>query len=566
MALMYDNYKHFFRRFISPHTSSMAIIVALSFVGTIFSFITPLLSKSLIDEVFIGGRTELVGYVLLGTIGSYIISSLSAYVSGFKKGKLDLILFNDVSKETFNTIQFASIKKTQEMKIGDLLSRIVTNTRAAISMFTYIIPEFAINIIRLVSPLVIMLLLNIQLTIIVLIPALFILLPALFFGKRLENTQRVSLEKTASIYSFLKENLSMIPLIKVFGLEMWSQNKFNDHMRGYYDASIDYTRNSSLNNSVYSLIQGVPIILLILFGAPMVVQGKLTLGTFAAFMSYVALFFVPITQFAFLWSYYKSSSPALDRVNEVLQMEQDDGGKEKLNIKDGMVEFNDVWFSYDNRPILQGFNATFKKGLNYMVGDNGTGKSTVLKLLCSLYPLEKGEIKIDGQHIARVMRDDLRKNVSLIFSDPYLFDGSIYENISIGKLSASKEEITCATKLVRIHKFIMSLPRGYETLVGENGLKLSSGEKQKIALARAVLKNSPIILLDEVTKSIDAESRKSINEAIRGLRSKKTIIVVTHNTNEIEQGSNIIYLGRESHRKDSTYRTIDIPISKVEIS
>jgi len=563
---MYDNYKHFFRRFISPHTSSMAIIVALSFVGTIFSFITPLLSKSLIDEVFIGGRTELVGYVLLGTIGSYIISSLSAYVSGFKKGKLDLILFNDVSKETFNTIQFASIKKTQEMKIGDLLSRIVTNTRAAISMFTYIIPEFAINIIRLVSPLVIMLLLNIQLTIIVLIPALFILLPALFFGKRLENTQRVSLEKTASIYSFLKENLSMIPLIKVFGLEMWSQNKFNDHMRGYYDASIDYTRNSSLNNSVYSLIQGVPIILLILFGAPMVVQGKLTLGTFAAFMSYVALFFVPITQFAFLWSYYKSSSPALDRVNEVLQMEQDDGGKEKLNIKDGMVEFNDVWFSYDNRPILQGFNATFKKGLNYMVGDNGTGKSTVLKLLCSLYPLEKGEIKIDGQHIARVMRDDLRKNVSLIFSDPYLFDGSIYENISIGKLSASKEEITCATKLVRIHKFIMSLPRGYETLVGENGLKLSSGEKQKIALARAVLKNSPIILLDEVTKSIDAESRKSINEAIRGLRSKKTIIVVTHNTNEIEQGSNIIYLGRESHRKDSTYRTIDIPISKVEIS
>jgi ATP-binding cassette subfamily B protein/subfamily B ATP-binding cassette protein MsbA len=398
------------------------------------------------------------------------------------------------------------------------------------------------------------------------IPALFFLLSMSFFGKRLERTQRASLEKTASVYSFLKENLSMIPLIKVFGLERWSQCKLSEHMKDYYDASIDYTKNSSLNNSMDSLICGASMALIILFGSPMVIQGSLTIGTFTAFMSYIALFFSPIRQFSFLWSFYMSSSPAFDRINMVFQLEKDEGGEEKLIVKDGVIEFEDAWFSYNNRSILYGFNATFMKGLNYIVGDNGTGKSTILKLLCSLYPLERGYIRIDGQDISRAKRGDLRKNISMIFSDPYLFDGSIYENIRIGNLLASKEEIVHAAKQVNVHEFITNLPQGYESQVGENGLKLSSGEKQKIALARAVLKNSPIILLDEVTKSIDADSRRSINEVIKSLKNEKTIIIITHNIYEIEQDCNIVYLGQGSQRKYHVHNSIDLSVSKAAFS
>ncbi len=553
-----ESFRYFFHKFIRKHVVTLIIILALSFFALLFSFISPLLIKSLVDDVFIGGETNLFLYIIIGIVGMYIVSSTSSYFNSFITGRLQLVMLKEVSEDAFNIIQLASLKSTQGMKVGDLITRILGNTQIAINIPVRIIPQFFTSISGIIVPFIIMLTLDYQLALIVMSPVVLFALLSSVFGKRMESIQKIFLETNASVYSFLKENLSIIPLIKVFNLESWSQNRFKKEMDDYYGVSINYTRTSSLNSSFSALIMGVPIVLLIGFGGSMVIKGVISIGTFTAFMSYTTIFFSPISQLSGLWTSYKSALPAFDRIKDIFDMEEEYTGDKELILDKGQINFEGVWFSYHKRPILEGFNANFEKGLNYIVGENGAGKSTILKLICLLYPVDNGSIEIDGQNIMDIKRDSLIHNISIIFSDPYLFDASICENIRIGNLEASKDEIREVAKLVKIHEFIEKTPQKYDTKVGEHGITLSSGEKQKIALARAILKNSPVILLDEVTKSIDADSRESINEVIKNLRDEKTIIIVTHNAAEIEPHSNIIYLDNEKRMNN-----IDLSLDSV---
>ncbi|AXV38528.1 MAG: ABC transporter ATP-binding protein/permease [Methanobacteriaceae archaeon] len=537
-----ESFKFFFNKFIRKHVLTIIIVLALSFFTLVFSFISPLLIKSLVDNVFIARKDDLFFYIVMGILGMYIISSVSSYFNSYVSGKLQLTLLKEVAESSFSVVQYTSLKNNQSIKVGDLITRIMSNSQVAINIPVRIIPQFFMIIVSIIVPFLIMLSLNLQLGLIILSPVILFALTSSIFGKRMESIQKIFLESNASLYSFLKENFSIIPLIKIFRLEKWSQNKFKKEMDNYYSISLDYTKTVSLSSALNSLILGVPIVLLIISGGYRVMDGTISLGTFTAFIAYTSIFFSPISQLSSIWTSYKSSLPAFDRVKEIFDMESVDNGDREIEIKEGKIQFENVWFSYNGRHILKDFNATFTKGLNYIVGENGTGKSTLLKLICALYPVDKGVVTIDRQPIMEVKRESLNHNVALVFSDPYLFDSSIYENIRIGNLEADKDDIVRVAKQVKIHEFIESAPYKYDTNVGEDGLSLSSGEKQKIALARAILKDSPIILLDEVTKSIDADSRESINEVIYNLKEDKTIIMVTHNAHEIDVNGNIIYL------------------------
>jgi ATP-binding cassette subfamily B protein/subfamily B ATP-binding cassette protein MsbA len=560
-------YMFFLKKFVKPHLLSLSILLFFSFLGSLFSFINPLITKSLIDNVFIGKDTTLLVYIVLGFISLYLISATSNYYYNYLTGKLQVVMLKEVSENALIHIQRASIKSTEDLKVGDLITRIIGNTQMAINIPVHIVPQIIISIISIFIPFIIMFYLDMELSFIVMSPVVLFSLSSIYLGRKMEKRQKAFLEDNASIYSFLKEKISIIPLIKVFGLETWSQNKFGEKIDDYSNSFMEYTKISSLNISMGNFILGVPIILILIFGVPMVLNGTLSIGTFTAFLSYTSIFFSPISQLSQLWANYKSSLPAFDRVKELFELEFEHEGEEDLIVKNGEIEFSDVWFSYrNNRPILKEFNATFKKGLNYIVGYNGAGKSTILKLLCSIYSPDKGTIKIDGKEVLKVKKDSLVKNISMIFADPYLFDGSIYENIQIGNLSASKDEIIHVVKLVNLHEFINSLPNGYATQVGENGMTLSSGEKQKIALARAILKNSSIILLDEVTKSIDIESKESINQVIKSLKNEKTIIWITHNIDEIEEESNIIYLKKSDETIAENVNPTDLTVTKTGIT
>jgi len=223
--------------------------------------------------------------------------------------------------------------------------------------------------------------LNYQLALIIMSPVILFMVLSVVFGKKMEEIQKRFLETNADVYSFLKENLTIIPLINVFNLEKWSQKRFNNQMDEYYNTSLTYTRTSSLNSSLSSLIMVVPVVLLIGFGGYMVIYGSLSLGTFTAFLSYTSIFFTPISQLSGIWTSYKSALPAFDRIQEILDLEEKESRTQSLVINEGTIELEDVWFSYHQRKVFNGFHATFTRGLNYIVGDNGKGKSTILKLI-----------------------------------------------------------------------------------------------------------------------------------------------------------------------------------------
>lgn len=543
-----------------PHLLTIAAVIFLSFLGLLFSIINPLIMRTLIDDVLIGSDTALFIPVILAMAGIYFVSALSDYLSGRVNGKFNIVLFTELSSKIFNKIQTSDYSDLTQLKTGDMLFRTTGNVGSIIQVVSTIIPQLVVTIAGIFLPVIIMLSLNAEITFLVLSPVFLFVLSSWYFGNKIKAAQRPVLDSNAGIQSFLKESYSIIPLIKVFRLENWVSGKYDNCLSQYTNTTVESIKVSSMNAGVSRLIYSIPSVLVLLLGGMAVMEGSMTIGTLTAFMSYVSLFFSPVQQLSSLWKMYKSSQASYERIDEIMEYDTDISGEETAEISKGEIVFEDICFSYNDRVILKNFSAKFTRGQNYLIGDNGTGKTTVIKLLCGLYTPQNGNITIDGLNISDMSRDSLRTVVSVVFSDAFLFDGTIAENILFGNLSAAKEDIIKAAKKAGLHDFVMKLADGYETMVGESGLNLSSGEKQKIALARVILRNSPVIIFDEFTRSIDIESKKSIYSVIREL-TDKTLIIITHDMNDIEKDGNVVILGKNLY-PEVRNRVIEQPSTK----
>lgn len=256
-------------------------------------------------------------------------------------------------------------------------------------------------------------------------------------------------------------------------------------------------------------------------------------------MSYIYLIFSPITELSMNWINYKKIKPAIIRINELYKLNKNTKlSKDALNIKKGKIEIKNLSFSYENsKELLKDINIIFYPGLNYLIGKNGSGKSTLLKLICRVYNPHKGEILIDEQNIKNISSKSINENISLIFPEPYLFEDTIYNNIILDKVDVKKKDVENIIKKIKLDKLIEKLPNGYNTYINESGVNLSSGEKQKISLARILLKNPKIILIDEVTNSLDYKTTKEIYECLNELSNNKTIIIIDHNLKNLSNGN-----------------------------
>jgi ABC-type bacteriocin/lantibiotic exporter with double-glycine peptidase domain len=517
-------------------------VILLSISGTLFAIVSPLIMRSLIDDVLIGKNTSLLVPLLAAMAGIFFVSALSNYVSARVRGTLYIDLYRDFSSRIFARLQQAEYASVQKFRTGDLLSRITGNMTTVVQTAIRTIPQILVICLGIVLPFSIMVSMDATLAAAVILPAALFAVSSSWFGKRMKAAQRPALDAEAGIQSYLKETLPSAPLIRAFGLENWAEKNYDRQFLQFRETSVSVIRLSSLSAAVTMLIYSVPTILILTLGSLSVLEGRITIGTLTAFIAYTSLFLSPVLQVSDLWTSYKTSQASYDRIAEILDLPPGAGGSVPLPPGgNGDIRFENVGFSYDDRVILRNFSAHFPRGINYLVGENGSGKSTVLKLLCRLYSPDHGRITIDGTDLASVRREDLRSYVSIVFSDSLIFDGSIYDNILVGDLSATREEVIRAAQKAGLDELVKTLPGHEDTCVGENGLNLSSGEMQKIALARALLRDSPVIVFDEFTRSIDEESKRSIYAAIRQLAGK-TVIIVTHNMADIDEGSNVVHM------------------------
>ena len=383
--------------------------------------------------------------------------------------------------------------------------------------------------------------------IVVVLPVLGI--PLAQFARKLRKASKDSMIQISEIYTSLQEMLSGFSVIKSFCREKHEEKRFAVNNKDYYNVQQRIVRVDARTTPVMEVLSMTGVAVVLWFGGKDVINGVWTLGDFTAFILAVQQMYQPIKNFSQLNSTIQASVSASERVFEILDEEVkilDLPDAKPLDTFSKDITYKNVSFEYEeNKPILKDINLNIKKGQTVaFVGASGSGKSTIANLILRFYDVNSGEILIDGTDIRNITLESLRDKIGVVSQDVFLFNDSIRYNIAYGKLDATDEEIEIAAKAANAHKFISKMPDGYKTLIGERGMKLSGGEKQRIAIARAMLKNPPILVLDEATSALDSESEKLVQEAIETLMKNGTVILIAHRLSTVINADQIIVIDK----------------------
>ena len=388
---------------------------------------------------------------------------------------------------------------------------------------------------------------NWKLALITCAPLPLIFLSGIIFSKKVRPFFRISQKKMGELNGKLQDNLSGIHEIQSFGREEYETGRVNERNFEHIRAMLQALKISAVFHPSVEFISSLGTVLVVGFGGYLAFRDGLRVADIVAFLLYLSLFYGPVTGLANLLENMQQSMAGAERVLDILDAPpeiQDQPGAETLRHVKGEVTFDHVSFSYgEGIPVLKDVSFICKPGeMLALVGPTGVGKTTLTQLISRFYEPSSGRILIDGHDIRNVTMESLRRNISPVLQETFLFNGTIAENIGYAVPEASMEEIEAAAKAANIHEDILAMPDGYQTQVGERGLRLSGGQKQRVAIARAILRRSPIIILDEATASVDVETEQQIQKAVAGLTGTRTIIVIAHRLSTIRNADQILVI------------------------
>jgi ATP-binding cassette, subfamily B, bacterial len=461
----------------------------------------------------------------------------------------------------FSHLQRLSLTYHQNTRSGELLTKVAGDTNLLRDMFSDWSLTLGRQILTVVAMLVVMFLMNWQLALVVAITLPPLLAVIVILNRRVQASVREQRKHEGQMTSRLNEVLSSIALVQAFGRHTYEEDRFHREIKANYESGMRSTRTAGAIIKTIAVVSALGIAITVLVGSHEVLAGRLTPGELLVFVTYVTNLYKPVRDLGRLSAKFSRALVSAQRIAEVLDIEPDVAdapGALELLRPAGEIVFEDVSFSYTpDRPLLKHLNLRIAAGEKVaLVGTSGAGKSTLVNLLLRLYDPTEGRILIDGIDIRRFTRESLRREIGIVLQDNILFAVSVRENIAYGKPDASMEMIEDAARAARAHEFIVDLPEGYDTELGDRATTLSGGQRQRLCLARALVKQPAILVLDEPTASVDAVSARHIHESVARVHQGRTLIVIAHDLTEMQRYQRVLVLKDGQLVEQGTHDTL----------
>ena len=550
-----------FTQMYVPHKKLLILDMSAALLMSAIDLAFPILTGKIIDDIIPSKDFQLLVILCASTIFAYGLKYLFEYIVTFYGHTLGLRIEVDLRETVYRHLQSMSFSYYDNQKTGHIISRL-TNDIFDISEFAHHGPEdLFISVIILIGSFIAMMQSNILLTIIIFLIVPIMILSAVHNNMKWEDAYMNVKKQNAEISAHIEDSISGIRVVKAFTNEDYEIQRFGETCKTYKNVRAATYKFMAKFVSNMHFFTGLLNIVVIFVGGYLVYTDQMTIGVLVEFLMFVNVFVQPVRRFTSLIEDYQKSVTGFKRCMEVLAMEpeiKDATNAKDAGVLDGNLVFDHVFFSYGNDvPILQDFNLNIKKGETVaIVGPSGAGKTTLCSLIPRFYEITGGSIRIDGTDIRDFTQESLRRNIGVVQQDVFLFNGSVKDNIAYGKVDSSDDEIVQAAIFANLHDFIMELPNGYDTIVGERGVKLSGGQKQRVAIARTFLKNPPILILDEATSSLDNENEKIIQQSFENLAKNRTTLIIAHRLQTIENAGRIIVMSKGSIIEEGTHKSL----------
>ncbi|HSA87989.1 MAG TPA: ABC transporter ATP-binding protein [Nitrospira sp.] len=534
--------------YLRPHRALAIATLLCAACATAMELVPPWVIKIIIDDVIQAEQASLLPWAIGLLVGAHVLKNVFASLRIRLNNQLEQTVVHDLRRHIFSALQRLSITYFENRSTGEIMSRVTGDTEHVERIFIDGLEGMLTASLTLVGITGLLFMLNWKLAALSLLPIPVLVLSAGWFTSKVHGYYRETRRSAAELNGYLQDALSGIRETMGFGRQGHEQARFDRLSQAYSEKNLKAMVLWSLYSPGMILVAAFGTILILWYGAGEVMEGRLTLGELVLFLSYLGMFYVPINQIHSVNHMLQHALAASERVFDVLDTIPDVTDRPGVitpgHRAQGEVRFDGVCFHYrSDVPVLRGVSATVQAGERVaLVGMSGAGKSTLLKLLMRFYDVTAGTISIDGKDIRDLPISYLRQQIGFVQQEPFLFNGTVRDNLLYGDLHADQARLEAAARAARAHEFIAALPEGYDTWIGERGVKLSVGQKQRVSIARVLLKDPPIVIFDEATSNIDTETEVKIREALAELTMGRTTFIIAHRLSTLHDVDRILVL------------------------